>query len=71
VLLREGAPVNAGDVAVTLTNPTVERDLAHARAEVAAAEWKLRAMAAPARRAAPNEWENVARQILDEKEKKL
>jgi multidrug resistance efflux pump len=71
VVVSEGSPVNAGDVAVTLTNPSVERDLAYARAQVAAAEWKLRAMAAPARRAAPNEWENVAQQILGEKEKKL
>jgi multidrug resistance efflux pump len=72
VAVNEGAPVNAGDVAVTLSNPSVERDLAYARAQVAAAEWKLRARSSPAvRRAAPNEWENVAQQILREKEKKL
>ena len=71
VAVKEGAPVNAGDVAVTLSNPSVERDLAYARAQVAAAEWKLRARSAGVRRSAPNEWENVAQQILREKEKKL
>jgi len=71
VVVREGSPVNAGDVAVTLGNPGVERDLAYARAQVAAAEWKLRARSTGVRRAAPNEWEDVARQILREKEKKL
>jgi multidrug resistance efflux pump len=71
VMLSEGAPVNAGDVVITLSNASVERDLAYARAQVAAAEWKLRAIATPTRRAAPNEWENVALQILREKEKKL
>ena len=71
VAAREGAPVNTGDVVITLANPSVERDLAYARAQVAAAEWKLRAVSAPARRVAPNEWENTALQILREKEKKL
>lgn len=71
ISVAEGAPVRVGDVVVILENPSVERDLAHARAQVAAAEWKLRAVSTPARRAPPNEWENTALQILREKEKKL
>jgi multidrug resistance efflux pump len=71
VAVNEGAPVNVGDIAITLSNTSVERDLAYARAQVAAAEWKLRARSASPRRAAPNEWENVTQQILREKEKKL
>jgi len=71
VVAREGTPVNTGDLVITLANPSVERDLAYARAQVAAAEWKLHAVSAPARRVAPNEWENTALQILREKEKKL
>jgi multidrug resistance efflux pump len=71
VVAGEGSPVNVGDVVVILENPSVERDLAHARAQVAAAEWKLRAISAPARRSPPNEWENTALQILREKERKL
>lgn len=66
-----GAPVHAGDVVVTLENPGVERDLAYARASVASAEWRLRALAKPVKRLPPNEWENTAQQILREKEKKL
>jgi HlyD family secretion protein len=71
VIVREGSPVNAGDVAITLSNPSVERDLAYARAQVAGAEWKLRTGSTGVRRAPSNEWEDVARQILREKEKKL
>lgn len=72
VAVAEGAPVNVGDVVLTLENPSVERDLAFAKAQVATAEWKLRAVSAPARRkTAPNEWENTAHEILREKEKKL
>lgn len=71
IVALEGSPVNAGDVVMMLANPAVERDLAYARAQVAAAEWKLRALAAPVRRTAPADWENTAHEILRQKERKL
>jgi multidrug resistance efflux pump len=67
----EGSPVRAGQVVMEITNPTVERDLAYARAQLAAAQWKLRELGKPLRRGTSNEWENSARQILTEKEQKL
>src|SRR5258708_7559599 len=42
----EGAAVKPGHVLIVLTNPAVDRDLAYARAQIAAAEWKLRGTAA-------------------------
>lgn len=39
--IREGSSVKAGDVLLSLANPTVERDLAYARAQVALAEYRL------------------------------
>lgn len=39
---REGAIVKAGDVVATLTNASLEREIAHARAAVAVAEKRLR-----------------------------
>ncbi|SRR5260221_7454875 len=42
----EGAAVKPGDVLIVLINPAVDRDLAYARAQIAAAEWKLRGTAA-------------------------
>lgn len=71
IIAGEGSPVNVGDVVMVLTNPSVERDLAYARAQVAAAEWKLRALDAPVRQAPRNDWENTALDILRQKEKKL
>lgn len=50
--VAEGTRVNAGDELLTITNPTVERDLAYARAQVAVAEYRLRNAQSP-RRAAP------------------
>lgn len=40
--VREGAAVKAGDVLATLTNASIDRDLAFARAQVAVAEQRLR-----------------------------
>jgi HlyD family secretion protein len=40
--IREGAMVKAGDILLSLANPTIERDLAYARAQVALAEYRLR-----------------------------
>lgn len=72
ILASEGSPVKAGDVVIELTNPSVERDLAHARAQLAAAEWKQRELARPVRpQGQSDEGERTARQILVEKEKKL
>ncbi len=42
----EGAAVKPGDVLIVLTNPAVDRDLAYARAQIAAAELKMRGTAA-------------------------
>jgi multidrug resistance efflux pump len=67
----EGSPVSTGQVVIELTNPTVARDLAYARAQLAAAEWKLRELERPLRRGTPNEGESTARQILTEREQKL
>jgi multidrug resistance efflux pump len=67
----EGSPVNAGQVVIEVTNPAIERDLFYARAQLAAAERKLRQVETPIRGTAPNEWESTARQILDAKERKL
>jgi multidrug resistance efflux pump len=38
----EGASIRAGDVVATLTNSSIERDLAHVRAEIAVAERRLK-----------------------------
>lgn len=45
-IVNEGTPVAAGDVLVTLSNPGIDRDLAHARAQIAAAELRLAAASA-------------------------
>lgn len=50
--VAEGASVKAGDIIVTIKNPTVERDVAYSRAQLAIAEYRLRNATAP-RRAAP------------------
>lgn len=42
VRVADGAGVNSGDLLVTLTNPSVARDLVHARAAVASAEYRMR-----------------------------
>jgi multidrug resistance efflux pump len=52
VRVTEGAAVKAGDVVMTISNPTVERDLAYTRAQLALAEYRLRNANAP-RRSAP------------------
>lgn len=48
--VTEGAAVHAGDVLLTLSNPTVARDLAYARSAVLAAEARARGPAPAARR---------------------
>jgi multidrug resistance efflux pump len=50
VAVSEGAPVRAGDVVAVMTNASVERDFARARAQVALAEARLRAARQPAAR---------------------
>jgi multidrug resistance efflux pump len=42
IRVAEGANVRAGDVIATIVNPTVARDLAYSRAQVALAEYRLR-----------------------------
>ena len=42
LLVQEGARVAAGAVVMTITNATVERDLAYARAQLSLAEYRLR-----------------------------
>ena len=42
IAVREGSVVQAGTIVATLTNPSVDRDLAFARAQVAVAEQRLR-----------------------------
>jgi membrane fusion protein (multidrug efflux system) len=49
MIATEGTIVHAGDVIVTLANPTVERDLAYSRAQLALAEYRLRNASAPKR----------------------
>lgn len=51
VRVQEGARVNAGDLLVTLTNPSIDRDLAYARAQVALAEERIRSSRRPIARA--------------------
>jgi multidrug resistance efflux pump len=65
----EGTPVKPGDVLIVLTNPAVDRDLAYARAQIAAAELKLRGTAA-LRPATSEEGEKSAAAIMKAKEKK-
>jgi len=68
--VAEGAPVRKGDVLLTLTNPSVERDLAYARAQADAAQRRLKnANTAPPLPDA--EAENAAAAILRNKEAKL
>ena len=45
--VKEGSPVNAGDVVATIVNPSIDRDLAYARAQVSIAEQRLRAAQRP------------------------
>lgn len=55
LLFPEGARVTAGAVVMTISNPTVERDLAYTRAQLALAEYRLRNAGRPPRTApAPN-----------------
>jgi multidrug resistance efflux pump len=50
LLTSEGAAVHAGDRIATLTNPAVDRDLAHARAAVASVEARMHGRVAPVAR---------------------
>lgn len=45
--VQEGTRVNAGDVVVTLASPSIDRDLAYARAQVGLAEERIRATRRP------------------------
>ncbi|MDQ3281987.1 MAG: efflux RND transporter periplasmic adaptor subunit [Acidobacteriota bacterium] len=71
----EGAAVRQGDILATLTNPSVERDLAYARTAVMAAEHRMRG-GTPRRapRAAPrtnNERERMAADLVRQKQQRL
>src|SRR2546430_2192978 len=69
IAAAEGTPVKTGDVLIVLTNPAVDRDLAYARAQIAAAELRMRGNAAlpPAISA---EGEKSAAAIMKAKEEK-
>ncbi len=73
ITASEGAAVREGDLLVTLTNPTVARDLVYARTAVIAAEQRMRGQA-PARlqpRASNAERERVAAALVRQKQQKL
>jgi HlyD family secretion protein len=53
--VREGGIVKAGDIVATLSNPTVERDAASARVQLALAEYHLRHAGKPPRGAKVSE----------------
>lgn len=62
ISVQEGAAVRKGDVVATLTNPSVDRDLAYARAQLAAARARLR----------PRRADNaIAEEVLRQKQAKL
>lgn len=70
IAVAEGAPVHAGDLLFTLTNPAVDRDLAYARAAVASAEFRLRsARTRPAARS--DEAERASAQIVKARQQKV
>ena len=71
--VAEGSLVHQGDVVATLTNPSVERDLAYARAAVLAAEHRLRAPAPPSRPAprTNGEREKAAADVVRQKQQRL
>lgn len=72
--VTDGAAVRAGDVLLTLDNPTVERDLAYARAAVVAADARRRGPSAP-KAAAPTrvsaDRARLAADIVREREQKV
>ncbi|HEX8618757.1 MAG TPA: efflux RND transporter periplasmic adaptor subunit [Thermoanaerobaculia bacterium] len=72
--IAEGAAVRQGDILATLTNPSVERDLAYARAAVLAAEHRLRSSAPVAAPAAPQtngERLRIAGDLVRQKQQRL
>lgn len=68
--VAEGAAVKRGDLLVTIHSPSLDRDLAYARAQVAAAEARMRA-AGKVRNVPAGEGERVAADLLRNKEQKL
>ena len=75
VAVKEGSVVNQGDVVATIVNPSIDRDLAHARTQVALAEQRLRAARATRPTRAPNAdagaRERAAAKVLRNREAKL
>jgi HlyD family secretion protein len=70
----EGAVVRQGDVLATLTNPSVERDLAYARTAIVVAEHRLRTPPSVRRAAPPRssaDRERVAADIVRQKQQRL
>ncbi len=73
ITAAEGAPVRAGDLLVTLTNPTVARDVVYARTAVLAAEQRMRGpqAARQAPRQSNAERERIAAAFVKQKQQKL
>jgi multidrug resistance efflux pump len=74
VRVTEGAAVNPGALLVTLTNPTVARDLVYARSAVATAEERMGSRgAAPRPRAVPSdtERERVVAELVRTRQQRL
>ncbi len=72
--VREGSVVQQGDVVATIVNPAIDRDLAHARAQVVLAEQRLKAARAPRptrRNTDSGARERAAAQVLKNREAKL
>jgi HlyD family secretion protein len=69
--VREGSVVKAGTVIATLVNPSVERDVAFARAQVALAQQRLAIASRPtAKRRATDDSERASATILANREAK-
>lgn len=62
LLVPQGTRVAAGAVVMTIANPTVERDLAYSKAQLALAEYRLRNAGRPVR-SAPSPAQNNADRI--------
>lgn len=70
IAVREGSRVAEGEMLLTLANPAVERDLAWARAQVGAAESRLRSAGSGAGAGSPGEVERALQKIVKNREAK-
>lgn len=74
ITAAEGAAVRAGDLMITLSNPTVARDAVYARTAVLAAEQRMRGTTAAPRaqpRASNDERVRVAETLVRQRQQKL